>query len=662
MSAETGDATAAGGKGKKVGSSSKSGKDGSRSSSKSGSGSGSSSKKSGSGAALKGKPGPEWKRHLDSVVVHAQVQGAEVAKQARAAWERLSNDAAFRQRAGQAALGALCVLVLLAVALRGWRGAGAAPGGAVLLRAGGGAGAGGGGFAAAPGGSAGAHKSPKSGLPSVLTVHKRDRERAEAGFDVSGSDLVSVKRRFGTRAEYEKAQASARGASKLPAKDEQCFRSMAVQVRRDSPKLSVYQPRKVFDLAVLQRAHKTLGFVEEADLKKASLALKGVPRVVFRQLKEGKQYYDMVASLGRIGSKKKTQLATLRNYVRKFKCSFESLHIQPRSYDMNRPSDCNKFFAHEDRGKMWVLKSCKAGEGSKGMGITVIDDLSASRTEFGACQENAMNYVAQAYIEQPLLVINRKFDMRVYIFVASTKPYVVYFNPGYIRRSLAEYKPKSTEKNDVLTNYHVQMTREDFTPDDAMWPFSKFVQYLKENDKCEACGDVEIQLSKIARLVFDAGRSYFKRWSGSFQLVGLDFMMDQYLNVNFIEGNVSPGLGNHGLKWKRELMDDLILLMYEQTVLIHERPQEYDLRIGERVYGKYSNYWEVIVNEQHEKCNKQAKFDPCKELKLDGVVDDEINEPQDDAPAADDAEPDESPSGAADSDAGGGEEDGEEDS
>jgi len=320
---------------------------------------------------------------------------------------------------------------------------------------------------------------------------------------------------------------------------------------------------------------------------------------------------------------KKTQLSTLRNHVRKFKCSFESLHIQPRSYDMNKPNDCKKFFAHADKGQMWVLKSCKSGEGSKGMGISVIDDLGPSRTEWGECQENAFNYVAQAYIEQPLLLINRKFDMRAYLFVASTKPYIVYFNPGYIRRSLAEYKPKSTEKNDVLTNYHVQMNREDFSPDNAMWNFPKFIEYLRENKLCEACGDIEIQLAKISKLVFDSGRSYYKRWSGSFQIVGLDFMMDAYLNVQFIEGNVSPGIGNHGLKWKRELMDDLVTMMYEQTILIAERPSEFDLRIGERVYGKHNNYWELVVNEHHEKCNKSVKFNPCEELKIEGVVDEE---------------------------------------
>ncbi|GBG24232.1 Tubulin polyglutamylase TTLL5 [Hondaea fermentalgiana] len=555
----------------------------------------------------KGKRGPAWKIQLETIFMQAKVRLFELQA-------KMESNPEFRQRVMTFAIGTVTVLLLLAVMLKngGAAGHGAAAGGAS-----------GGSLMSLTKSSSSlkgsSHATVSSKPPGILGMTKREREKAEMNFDVSGSDLMSVKRRYGTREEHEAAQKT--GHKQLSAKEQACYKNMPVQVVRDSPKVGVYKPRKVFDLAVLQAAQKNLGFVEESDMKKATLILKGVPRVVFRQLKEGKQYYDMVASLGRIGSKKKTQLATLRNHVRKFKCSFESLYIQPRSYDMNKPTDCNNFFKNPDKGRMWVLKSCKSGEGSKGMGISVIDDLGPSRQEFGACEANAMNYVAQAYIEHPLLLDQRKFDMRMYLFVASTKPYIVFANPGYIRRSLALYKPSSTEKNDVLTNYHVQMERNDFKPSDAMWNFPQFIEYLRSNDHCVACGDIEIQLFKIARLVFDSGRSYYKRWSGSFQLVGLDFMMDAYLNVMFIEGNVSPGIGNHGLAWKRKMMLDLVQIMYEQTMLIHEKPSEFDLRIGDRVYGPNNNYFELVVNEHHEKCNSAAKFNPCKELKPEGVPD-----------------------------------------
>ena len=256
----------------------------------------------------------------------------------------------------------------------------------------------------------------------------------------------------------------------------------------------------------------------------------------------------------------------------------------------------------------------------------------ATRAEWGNCEANAFNYVAQEYIAHPLLTKNRKFDMRSYLFVASTDPYIVFFNPGYLRRSLAEYNPSSTEKDDVLTNYHVQMNRKDFKPEDAMWSFPQFIEYLQEQDLCRACGDVEIILTKISRLVFDAGRQYYKRFPGTFQIVGLDFMMDAYLNVYFIEGNVSPGIGSHGIRWKTNLMNDLITMIYQTTTTIQERPDEFDMRIGERMYGPNGNYWELIVHEQHEKCDPSYKFDPCKELKNEnsGGFDEPVAAPAED--------------------------------
>ena len=48
--------------------------------------------------------------------------------------------------------------------------------------------------------------------------------------------------------------------------------------------------------------------------------------------------------------------------------------------------------------------------------------------------------IIQKYEEKPSLVNNRKYDLRYYMLIACTKPYLVLTNTGYARISLEEYQ------------------------------------------------------------------------------------------------------------------------------------------------------------------------------------------------------------------------------
>lgn len=56
------------------------------------------------------------------------------------------------------------------------------------------------------------------------------------------------------------------------------------------------------------------------------------------------------------------------------------------------------------------------------------------------------------YITAPLLLEDRKFDIRCYLMIVSTMPYLVLFAPGYVRLSLRKYSLSDTNLITHLTN------------------------------------------------------------------------------------------------------------------------------------------------------------------------------------------------------------------
>ena len=56
------------------------------------------------------------------------------------------------------------------------------------------------------------------------------------------------------------------------------------------------------------------------------------------------------------------------------------------------------------------------------------------------------------YLSRPLLLDGRKFDIRAYMLIGSTVPYLVLYHKGYVRLSLVEYDVKVDDLTAHLTN------------------------------------------------------------------------------------------------------------------------------------------------------------------------------------------------------------------
>lgn len=56
------------------------------------------------------------------------------------------------------------------------------------------------------------------------------------------------------------------------------------------------------------------------------------------------------------------------------------------------------------------------------------------------------------YIKNPLLVHGKKFDIRCYMLIASVKPLIVLYHPGYIRLSMFDFDNDDENLLTHLTN------------------------------------------------------------------------------------------------------------------------------------------------------------------------------------------------------------------
>ena len=56
------------------------------------------------------------------------------------------------------------------------------------------------------------------------------------------------------------------------------------------------------------------------------------------------------------------------------------------------------------------------------------------------------------YITNPLLLEGRKFDIRAYMLIASTEPFLILFHKGYVRLCCHEYEADNMDLGRHLTN------------------------------------------------------------------------------------------------------------------------------------------------------------------------------------------------------------------
>jgi tubulin polyglutamylase TTLL4 len=244
------------------------------------------------------------------------------------------------------------------------------------------------------------------------------------------------------------------------------------------------------------------------------------------------------------------------------------------------PQDVQKFQSLKKlSSQSWIVKPVNS---SRGRGIHLLTDLNEINSLAAKSQNKNCEYLISKYLDNPHLINNKKYDLRIYVLITSFTPLKIYiFEEGLVRFASENYTIESKENIYVhLTNYAINKKNKNYEKNDiddtndlfnncSKWSLSQYRKYFKEKN---LENEIEKIFSKIKDIVIKSIlssadesmqfiRGSIKYKNSLFELYGFDVLIDDRLNPWLLEVNVSPSLNcdSHlDLKIKSELIRDML--------------------------------------------------------------------------------------------------------
>ena len=192
--------------------------------------------------------------------------------------------------------------------------------------------------------------------------------------------------------------------------------------------------------------------------------------------------------------------------------------------------------------------------------------------------EREHKMIAQRYVDRPLLIERRKFDMRQWVLVTSINPLVVWrYSHYYLRFSSREYNDDLADRVTHLTNQSIQKKCEGYGTaiEGNMWSREQFHSFLTAEHGAEAgartAAAVEARMSAVVGDTMRAVCDVIEPRAASFELYGFDLMLDAQYGVWLLEANSSPDMSRNAAPLRAIVdqgLDDLLNVVLE---LQHKR-------------------------------------------------------------------------------------------
>ncbi|XP_035758038.1 inactive polyglycylase TTLL10 [Egretta garzetta] len=291
-------------------------------------------------------------------------------------------------------------------------------------------------------------------------------------------------------------------------------------------------------------------------------------RETYYHFKEGEQLLYQIPNNGILTSKIGL-LCCLREQERVMKKITRSSNSRllkmeeffPESFRLDLKDERNAFFELCKEEEIWI---CKPSCSNQGRGIFLLknpaavntlqdklhstgEHLRSKRVPYKAPQAR----IVQRYIHQPLLLEGKKFDVRSYLLIACTAPYVLFFAQGYVRLTCVNYDAASDDLTVHLTNQYMQKKNSlyDQLKDETVWRMEHLNSYINEKfrktnglPKDWVFTVFTKRMQQIMLQCFLAAKHKLDHKLGYFDLIGCDFLIDENFKVWLLEMNANPAL------------------------------------------------------------------------------------------------------------------------
>ncbi|GFH11878.1 uncharacterized protein HaLaN_07455 [Haematococcus lacustris] len=197
----------------------------------------------------------------------------------------------------------------------------------------------------------------------------------------------------------------------------------------------------------------------------------------------------------------------------------------------------------------WIMKPSSK---SQGKGIFLCRKLQQVKKWSANCMPPALrnsqdSYVVSRYLDRPLLISGKKFDLRLYVCVTSYKPLTAYLsNLGFARFCSEKYTTDQMELDNPyihLTNVAIQKHGDEYNDKHGnKWGLDCLRLYLESTRGLEATDQLFKDMDACVVKSLRAVQGIMVNDKHCFELYGYDLLIDDALKPWLIEVNASPSL------------------------------------------------------------------------------------------------------------------------